>query len=242
MVRPTQLTHSQRAPARLLSAATVLLLRDGPNGLEVLMTRRAMSASFAPGAYVFPGGGIDATDAQAHAQARRRTTQPDAHLTQAIAAEGAAKKAVAAAQAALTEAIIHRQKCERAAQVQADAKVEAAARELAKVAPGPTLRLIQLERRGWAYSRKILGVSIEEIVSPTIFLGRFAEIDGDTARWSEQRRVSCVGSGLSRDQISAWIGFWPALGWKPWPAAHRCWPQGVADQCVSLPLGMATQK
>ena len=86
MVRPTQLTHPQRAPARLLSAATVLLLRDGPNGLEVLMTRRAMSASFAPGAYVFPGGGIDATDAQAHAQARRRTTQPDAHLTQAIAA------------------------------------------------------------------------------------------------------------------------------------------------------------
>ncbi len=86
MVRPTQLTHPQRAPARLLSAATVLLLRDGPNGLEVLMTRRAMSASFAPGAYVFPGGGIDAADAQAHGQARRRTTQPDAHLTQAIAA------------------------------------------------------------------------------------------------------------------------------------------------------------
>jgi glyoxylase-like metal-dependent hydrolase (beta-lactamase superfamily II)/8-oxo-dGTP pyrophosphatase MutT (NUDIX family) len=69
-----------------LLAATVLLLRDGPQGLEVLMTRRAMTASFAPGAYVFPGGGIDAADAQAHSQAKRRSTQSDLHLTQAIAA------------------------------------------------------------------------------------------------------------------------------------------------------------
>ena len=50
------------------------------------MTRRSLTASFAPGAYVFPGGGIDAADAAAHAQAARRPTQGDAHLTQAIAA------------------------------------------------------------------------------------------------------------------------------------------------------------
>jgi glyoxylase-like metal-dependent hydrolase (beta-lactamase superfamily II)/8-oxo-dGTP pyrophosphatase MutT (NUDIX family) len=67
-------------------AATVLLLRDGDNGVEVLMTRRSMTASFAPGAYVFPGGGIDAADAQAHGQSTRRPTQSDGHLTQAIAA------------------------------------------------------------------------------------------------------------------------------------------------------------
>ena len=69
-----------------MSAATVLLLRDGPQGLEVLMTRRSMSASFAPGAYVFPGGGIDAADTAAHTQAKRRPKQSDVHLTQAIAA------------------------------------------------------------------------------------------------------------------------------------------------------------
>ena len=86
MVRPSQLLHTQREPAPLRPAATVLLLRDGPHGLEVLMTRRAMTASFAPGAYVFPGGGIDAADAQAHALAARRATQSDAQLTQAIAA------------------------------------------------------------------------------------------------------------------------------------------------------------
>jgi recombination protein RecT len=50
------------------------------------MTRRSMTASFAPGAYVFPGGGVDALDAAAHAQASRRETQSDLHLTQAIAA------------------------------------------------------------------------------------------------------------------------------------------------------------
>jgi glyoxylase-like metal-dependent hydrolase (beta-lactamase superfamily II)/8-oxo-dGTP pyrophosphatase MutT (NUDIX family) len=64
----------------------VLLLRDGPGGIEVLMTRRSMTASFAPGAYVFPGGGIDAADAQAHHLAKRRPSQSDVHLTQAIAA------------------------------------------------------------------------------------------------------------------------------------------------------------
>jgi len=66
-----------------------LLLRDGANGvkgIEVLMTRRSMTASFAPGAYVFPGGGIDAADSAAHNQSTRRTTQSDLHLTQAIAA------------------------------------------------------------------------------------------------------------------------------------------------------------
>ena len=50
------------------------------------MTRRSMRASFAPGAYVFPGGGVDVADAATHAQARRRSGQSDLHLTQAIAA------------------------------------------------------------------------------------------------------------------------------------------------------------
>ncbi|AYQ27087.1 MULTISPECIES: MBL fold metallo-hydrolase [unclassified Polaromonas] len=86
MPRLSQQLYPHRDPAPLRPAATVLLLRDSPEGVEVLMTRRSMTASFAPGAYVFPGGGIDAADALAHSQSTRRATQGDLHLTQAIAA------------------------------------------------------------------------------------------------------------------------------------------------------------
>ena len=68
------------------AAATVLLLRDTPGGVEVLMTRRSASASFAPGAYVFPGGRIDDGDVTARPIATRRRTQSRVQLTQAIAA------------------------------------------------------------------------------------------------------------------------------------------------------------
>ncbi|MFM2035495.1 MAG: Hydroxyacylglutathione hydrolase, partial [Pseudomonadota bacterium] len=84
MIRPSQLLHPARTPAPTRAAATVLLLRDSPQGLEVLMTRRSATASFAPGAYVFPGGGIDAADAQTHLLALRRPTQSDDSLTEAI--------------------------------------------------------------------------------------------------------------------------------------------------------------
>lgn len=92
MPRSTQQLHPFREPVATRPAATVLLLRDaaagGAGGIEVLMTRRSATASFAPGAYVFPGGGIDALDAApgTHAAADRRPTQSDLHLTQAIAA------------------------------------------------------------------------------------------------------------------------------------------------------------
>ncbi len=45
-----------------LPAASVLLLRDGPPGLQVLMMRRALTMKFAPGAFVFPGGKVDNQD------------------------------------------------------------------------------------------------------------------------------------------------------------------------------------
>jgi 8-oxo-dGTP pyrophosphatase MutT (NUDIX family) len=46
-------------------AATVLALRDGDEGFEVLMLRRNLSSDFVGGAYVFPGGGVDDADAGA---------------------------------------------------------------------------------------------------------------------------------------------------------------------------------
>lgn len=44
-------------------AATILLLRDASAGLEVFMVRRNRNSAFVGGAYVFPGGRVDATDA-----------------------------------------------------------------------------------------------------------------------------------------------------------------------------------
>jgi glyoxylase-like metal-dependent hydrolase (beta-lactamase superfamily II)/8-oxo-dGTP pyrophosphatase MutT (NUDIX family) len=44
-------------------AATLILLRDGASGPEVLMLQRTQSAVFLGGAYVFPGGSLDEADA-----------------------------------------------------------------------------------------------------------------------------------------------------------------------------------
>lgn len=46
----------------LRDAATVLILRDGAEGLEVFMLRRNLNSDFVGGAYVFPGGAVDDHD------------------------------------------------------------------------------------------------------------------------------------------------------------------------------------
>ena len=43
-------------------AATVVLIRDGDNGLETLLLRRSDKLKFASGNWVFPGGRIDPAD------------------------------------------------------------------------------------------------------------------------------------------------------------------------------------
>ena len=46
-------------------AATLILLRDGDAGPEIFMLKRSPTAAFVANAYVFPGGGLDATDHKA---------------------------------------------------------------------------------------------------------------------------------------------------------------------------------
>ena len=43
-------------------AATTVLLRDGEDGVEVLLMRRNQASGFVPGAWVFPGGRVDPAD------------------------------------------------------------------------------------------------------------------------------------------------------------------------------------
>lgn len=58
------LEHPPEVPVEARPAATIVLLRDGRRSLEVLMMRRNRSSGFVPGAYVFPGGRVDAADAE----------------------------------------------------------------------------------------------------------------------------------------------------------------------------------
>ncbi|MCW5634236.1 MAG: hypothetical protein KIT17_12965 [Rubrivivax sp.] len=80
-------------------AATTLVVRDGVQGLEVLMVRRSLQASFMPGSYVFPGGAVDTADGAP--EALRLCDETAATLAQRIGAvtqtgEQAAAFAVAA--------------------------------------------------------------------------------------------------------------------------------------------------
>lgn len=58
-------TTSAPAPAPIRDAATVAVLRDGPDGgLEVLLLRRHSGHVFGAGADVFPGGAVDIDDVE----------------------------------------------------------------------------------------------------------------------------------------------------------------------------------
>ncbi len=58
------------SPAIPKPAASVLVLRDGPAGLEVFMVLRSPALAFSSGALVFPGGKIDPEDGDARLAAR----------------------------------------------------------------------------------------------------------------------------------------------------------------------------
>ncbi len=64
----TQATASSSQPVTPVGASTVLLLRDGADGLEVFMVVRHREIEFASGALVFPGGKVDPGDEESSLQ------------------------------------------------------------------------------------------------------------------------------------------------------------------------------
>jgi 8-oxo-dGTP pyrophosphatase MutT (NUDIX family)/glyoxylase-like metal-dependent hydrolase (beta-lactamase superfamily II) len=58
------------APMVPRPASTVVLLRPGPGGAEVLLTHRPSTMAFGPGLHVFPGGAVDPGDRDPAAAAR----------------------------------------------------------------------------------------------------------------------------------------------------------------------------
>lgn len=87
-------------------SASVVMLRDGPEGLEVLLMRRHTGSAVLGGAYVFPGGKVDAQDADADtlAQLDRAPAELHARLGEpALSPTQAAAFYVAAAREAAEE-------------------------------------------------------------------------------------------------------------------------------------------
>lgn len=81
-----------QSPAR--AAGTIVLVRDGPGGLEVFMVKRHGASDVLGGAHVFPGGKVDAADASPAVQAlldqpaellRAALNEPELSLPQAAA-------------------------------------------------------------------------------------------------------------------------------------------------------------
>lgn len=56
--------HFDTVDTAPIDSATVMVLRDGPQGLEVLMVRRHGDSGVLGGVHVFPGGKLDATDGE----------------------------------------------------------------------------------------------------------------------------------------------------------------------------------
>jgi len=61
--RAREISDGRLAPAVPRDAATVILIREDAVGIEAFLLRRTAELEFAPGAYVFPGGSVDARDA-----------------------------------------------------------------------------------------------------------------------------------------------------------------------------------
>ena len=75
-----------KKPAAPLASATILLLRDGANGIEVFMVKRHHQIDFASGALVFPGGKVDERDRDPDEDRSMRLGRGDITQTKRIAA------------------------------------------------------------------------------------------------------------------------------------------------------------
>ena len=88
-------------PVEARPAATVVLLRPGPDGLQALLTHRPTTMAFAADAHVFPGGRVDPADADPSLAARSVVSARDAAA--ALGGDLAPEVALAAHMAAIRE-------------------------------------------------------------------------------------------------------------------------------------------
>jgi len=67
VTHPRDIAAPMPAPGIPRPAATIVVVRDAPGGLEVLLLRRADKGDHNSGAWVFPGGLLDPADRRCHA-------------------------------------------------------------------------------------------------------------------------------------------------------------------------------
>ena len=81
---PGEELNIEAAPTRPRDAATVILLRGGSESLEVLLVKRNPAQRFMGGAWVFPGGAVEAGEAEGdhpHRVAGVREMEEEAGIT-----------------------------------------------------------------------------------------------------------------------------------------------------------------
>src|SRR3954469_14788849 len=78
---PGTILNETGEPTVPRQAATVLVLRGGTERLEVLLAQRTPKARFMGGAWVFPGGAVDADEPGLHRGAAVREVQEEVGIT-----------------------------------------------------------------------------------------------------------------------------------------------------------------
>lgn len=77
---------TEEQPVAAIPSATLVLMRDGAEGLELLMVSRHRASGFAAGATVFPGGKIDRADAELGRRSAPASQSDDRLLASRVAA------------------------------------------------------------------------------------------------------------------------------------------------------------
>ncbi len=132
-------------------AASVVMLRDAPAGLEVFLLRRATGSDVLAGAYVFPGGKIDAADSALMAQLDQPLDALQATLGEPEAtAEHAARCYVAALREAFEESGVLYARAATTAQVQEATALLRAGHGFAEVLTRMGLQLDTRSVRPWS--------------------------------------------------------------------------------------------
>ena len=167
-------------------AASVVMLRDGAQGLEVLLMRRHTDSAVLGGAYVFPGGKVDAADAGADTLARLDRAPAELHARlgePALSPEQAAAFYVASGVRGMERGTMSEQR-------EPDGSERFAQMELLRLAlPKRVFSLSQIQyaadRLAWLYENRSLIGGLRYVEEPKImrfFFGRLEPV-GD---WMEK--------------------------------------------------------